>query len=288
MSGLFQSLFGGARSGRQKDALIDLLLMTAHSDGEVTRVDLDRIARAIDTHPELAGVDWDDVTAREEAIRDDGPLFSATRERVARDLADPTLRRFGMGLAAQCASTPLTLEERALLATMAEAFGIPDPERDAILSPWTHADPQRSGYIRPAYNDPRARERPTWVEALARAESDEELASLTFKATATRALMTRLSDSAELLSVGEVLEARERGLRVDALVRAGDTTWMARFLGRGEAMFPEEHDLWPEILERMESSVSLYVGYADRLPPPDQAALRRLNPDRLLIEKVQG
>ena len=63
---------------------------------------------------------------------------------------------------------------------------------------------------------------------------------------------------------------------------------MARFLGRGEAMFPEEHDLWPELLERMESSVSLYVGYAEKLPPPDQAALRRLNPDRLQIEKVAG
>lgn len=285
MSGLLQSLFGG-RSSRQKDALIDLLLMTAHADGEVARVDLDRIARAIETHPELSGVDWDDVIGREEVVRGDGPLFSETRVRVIRDLADATLRRFGLTLAAQCASTPLTVEERALLQTMAEAFGIADADRDAILSPWTHADPQRSGYIRPAYNDPRARDRPTWAEALGRAESDEELASLTFKATAIRALMTRLSESSELLSVGEVIEAQGRGLRVDALVRAGDTTWMARFLARGEAMFPDEHHLWPEILERMESSVSLYVGYAERLPPPDQAALKRLNPDRLLIERV--
>lgn len=285
MSGLLQSLFGG-RSSRQKDALIDLLLMTAHADGEVTRVDLDRIARAIETHPELSGVDWDDVVGRQDVVREDGPLFSETRERVIRDLSDATLRRFGLTLAAQCASTPLTMEERALLVTMAEAFGIAEADREPMLSPWTHADPQRSGYVRPAYNDPRARERPSWAEALARAETDEELAILTFKATATRTVMTRLSESTELLSVGEIIEAQGRGLRVDALLRAGDTTWMARFLARGEAMFPDEHDLWPEILERMESSVSLFIGYAERLPPPDQAALRRLNPARLLIEKV--
>lgn len=283
---ILQSLFGLGRSSRQKDALIDLLLMTAHADGEVTRVDLDRLARAIEQHPELSGVDWDDVLGREEVVREDGPLFSETRARVARELGDPTLRRFGLTLAAQCASTPLTVEERALLVTMADAFAIAESEREAILSPWTHADPQRSGYLRPAYSDPRARDRPTWAEALARAETDEELAILLWKGTATRTVMARLSEDTELLSMGEVLEARGTSLRVDALLRAGDTTWMTRFLARGEAMFPEEHDLWPDVLERMESSVSLYIGYAERLPPPDQAALRRLNPARLVIEKV--
>ena len=282
---IFNSLFGG-RSSRQKDALLDLLLMIAHADGQVSTVDLDRIARAIETHSELGNVDWDDVLAREELVRLDGPLFSDTRDRVARDLVDPALRRFGLSLAARCASIPLANEERMLLAALADAFSIPDADRDAIFAPWSQADPNRLGYVRSTFNDPSSRERSTWAEALGRAESDDELAILMFKASATRSAMTRLSETTQLVSIGDVITAGDKSLRVDAYLKVEDRAWLGRFLARGEAMYPEEHRLWPELLERMESSVSLFIGYAERLPPPDAAALRRLNPDRLLIEKM--
>lgn len=282
---LFDSIFGG-RAARQKEAILDLLLMVSLADGQASMVDLDRIARAIETHPELANTDWDDVLSRLEIVREDGPLFSDTRERVIRELSDPALRRFALTLAARCASVPLVQEERLLLVALADAFAIPEAERESIFAPWSLADPTRLGYVRSSFNDPRARERITWAEALGRAESDEELAILVFKATAARTAMTKLSATTQLLTVGDLIEAGDRSLRVDAFLRVDDRAWLARFLAKGEAMFPEEHALWPEILERMESSVSLYIGYADKLPPPDEAALRRLNPDRILVERL--
>lgn len=282
---ILQSLFGG-RSSRQRDALIDLLLVATHADGEVSTTDHDRIARAIELHDELRGYDWDEVLSREERIKEDAPLFAETRGRLAKDLADRDLRRFGLSLAARCCGTPLAEEERAMLHQLADLFGLAEREREAILTPWTKADPFQLGYVRSAFNDPRAVSRTTWIDALARAETDSELALLTFKATAARSAITRLSEETELVSLGEVIEVEGASLRIDAFLRAGDKSWLARFLAKGEALYPLEHRLWVQLLERMESSVSLLVGYQDTLPPPDEAALRRIPPERLLAERL--
>jgi hypothetical protein len=282
---ILQSLFGG-RSQRQREALIDLLLMSAYADGEASRTDFDRIARAIETHEELKGFDWDEVRARAARIKDDGPLFFDTRERLAKDLADPELRRFGLGLAARFCGTQLGQEEQALLHQLAESFDIAEEDRGEILQPWTDADPFRMGYLRCSFNDPDATQQPTWVEALAKAEGLDELALLTFKATAARAAMSRLSEEAELVSVGEVVEIAGGKLRVDAYLRDKERSFLARFLAKDEALYPREHDLLPNLLERMDSSVSIYIGYAETLAPPDQSALALLEPERLLLQKL--
>jgi hypothetical protein len=283
---ILQSLFG-ARNARHRDALIDLLLMAAHADGEATSEDFDRIARAIETNAVLQGYDWDEVLTRAEAVRDDGPLFSDTRERVAKDLGDPELRRFGLTVAARCCRSPLAEEERALLRELADHFALKEQERDAILSPWTEVDPFQMGYHRCSYNDPDATQRPSWVDALSKAATDTELAILVFKAAAARIAMARLSETSELVSVGEVVDfGGGLGLRIDALVRAGERTWLGRFLAKGEALYPKEHELWVQILDRMDSSVSIFIGFEESLAPHDEAALRRIPPERILAERL--
>ncbi|MFO0722881.1 MAG: TerB family tellurite resistance protein [Myxococcota bacterium] len=283
---ILDALFGG-RSQRQREALIDLLLVTAHADGEVTLSDLDRIARAIQTNDALKGIDWDLVLSREREVRQDAPLFADTRERLARDLGDMELRRFGIQLAAKCASTPLTQEEREVLDRVAAALDIPEAEREALVSPWTEADPFRLGYVRTAYNDPEIGTPLTYGEALERAESEAELRLLLFKATSTRAVMAKLSEETELVSFGEIIDIGAAHVRIDAFLRAGERSYVVRFLSAGEALYPAEHKLLLELLDQMESSVSLYIAVADTAPPPDEAALRRLPPERLIIERVE-
>ncbi|MCC7381064.1 MAG: TerB family tellurite resistance protein [Deltaproteobacteria bacterium] len=282
---ILQSLFGG-RQDRQRDALVDLLLMAALADGELSLADLDRIARAIETHDELRGYDWDEVKSRAKIVAADAPLFGDTRDRLAREITDPDLRRFGLKLAARCCRAPLAEEEKALLHRIAELFEVRDKERAKILR-WTDADPVGSGYLRCGFNDPAGTQRASWADALAKSEDDSQLAMLTFKATATRAVMSRLSDKTELLSVGELVAFdAEESLRVDAYLRAGERTFLARFLAQGEALFPREHELLPALIDRVDSSVSIYVGYAGALPPPDEAALRRIAPERLRVEHL--
>lgn len=285
---ILQSLFGGigGRSARQRDALIDLLLMAAHADGEASLTDFDRIARAIETNEELRGYDWDEVLARHGRVKKDAPLFAETRESVAKALSDRSIGRFGLGLAVRCCGTPLAEEERALLHQLADLFKLSESDRASILTPWTSADPFGLGYLRSVFNDPQASQKITWIEALARAQTDTELALLTFKATATRVAMSRLSETTELVAIGELIDLDGESLRIDAYLRAGEKTWLARFLAKGEALFPREHALLPQLLDRMESSVSIYIGYQESLPPPDEAALRRIAPERLLSEKL--
>lgn len=282
---ILDALFGG-KTQRQREALIDLLLVTAHADGEASLSDLDRIARAIQTNDALKGFDWDTVLTREEAVRRDAPLFSETRERLAKDLGDAELRRFGISLAAKCASTPLTMEEREVLHRIASALDIEESEREGLISPWTEADPFRLGYTRTPYNDPHAPSPLSFGEALERSESEAELRLLLFKAAGTRTVMAKLSEETKLVSFGELIEIERARVRVDAFLRAGERSYVVRFLSQGEALFPAEHKLLLELLDRMESSVSLYVAVADTLPPPDEAALRRLPPERLVVAQI--
>ncbi len=75
--------------------------------------------------------------------------------------------------------------------------------------------------------------------------------------------------------------------RVDALIRQGTQSFVARFLDENEAMYPKEHLLLPRVLERMESTVSVYIGYAGALAPPDEGALQLLDPLRIKTLKLE-
>jgi hypothetical protein len=302
--GLLQALLGfGDRSARRRETIIDLLLMAGLADGDLSLIDEDRIAHAIHTQPELAGFDWDELVDRIEIIQGDAPLFSETRARLVRDLEDPEPRRFALTLTARFLGTPLGEEETALLSALAGEFGIDESEREALLQPWTDADPFQMGYLRSDFNNPASLRRGTLFDAMERTQSDPELALLTFKLTALRVAMTRISETAELVSLGEVLECNadiregrsrddgtgeETSLRVDALIKHEHRRFVARFVAKGEALYPAERRLFRTMLEQAHPSVTLLIGHADpTLCPPDEASLRRLPPGRVITERLE-
>ncbi len=284
---LFDTLFRGAGETRQKEALIDLLLMASMADGVVSQGDLDRIARAIETESALSGIEWDRVQERIPGIEEDAPLFSETRARVARTLRSAQLQALGLQLAAEFFGEPLADEEKALLRSLAEAFEFDDDTTEDLIVPWRKIDPLQSGYRRCRFNDPEGNKHLSLAEALADASDDEELGLLSFKLAAARAALTSLPEGAELVSVGESVEIGEDLFRVDALIRQGEQSFVARFLDENEAMYPREHALLPEVLERMESTVSIYVGFAGALAPPDEGALQLLDPARVRTQKLE-
>ena len=285
--GFFQSFLGSFdRTGRQREALVELLLMAALADGDATLAEIDRIARAIETQDALRGLDWTWVSQRLEEIREDGPLFFETRQRLGKNLKDPELRRSGLSLAAQFLGTPLAEEERALLDSVADAFEIPSEERESLFAPWSETDLFRVGYVRCGFNNPDVPPRTTFIEALANTEHDVEFALLTYKLLAARSAMTRFSESTELTSLGEPLELAGASLRIDALLEHEGKSFLGRFLARGEALHPREHELMREVIARIEPSAALFIGYADALSPPDEAFLKTLDPDRVVIERL--
>lgn len=284
---LFESLFRGSGDTRQKDALIDLLLMAAMADGVISQADLDRVARAIETESALSGVDWDRVRERVPAIEDDAPLFSETRARVAAQLKSKELQALGLELAAQFLGEPLEEEEKALLRSLAEGFQLDHETTEDLIVPWRKVDPLQSGYRRCRFNDPEGSPQLTLFQAVSDATDDEELALLTFKLAAARAAMTALSESAELVSVGESIELGDEVFRVDALIRVAGQSFIARFLDEDEAMYPKEHALMPRVLEHMDSSASIYIGYAGALAPPDEGALQLLDATRVRSQKLE-
>lgn len=287
MPRLFESLFRGGGDTRQKDALIDLLLMAAMADGVISQGDLDRVARAIETESALSGIDWDRVRERVPAVEEDAPLFSETRARVTASLKSKDLQSLGLELAAQFLGEPLEDEEKALLRSLAEGFDLDHETTEDLIVPWRKIDPLQAGYRRCRWSDPEGDPGLSLFQAVADATDDEELALLSFKLAATRAAMTALSDAAELVSVGETISLGAEVFRVDALIRVQGQSFVARFLDENEAMYPREHDLMPRVLEHMDSSASIYVGYAGALAPPDEGALQLLDATRVRTQKLE-
>jgi hypothetical protein len=287
--GLLQALLGfGDRSARRRETIIDLLLMAGLADGSLSLIDEDRIARAIQSQSELQGFDWDDLVDRIEIIQSDAPLFSETRARLVRDLDDAEARRSALSLTSRFLGSPLGHEELVLLSALADAFQIPVGEREVLLAPWTEADPFQLGYVRCSFNNPEAPRRQTLFEAMERTESDPELALLTFKLTAARVALTKLSEDAELIALGELIDLGGESFRVDALLQAQDRSFLARFLGKGEAMYPGERLLLEALVERLNPGASLLIGHADpALAPPDEAAFRKLRPGSAITERVE-
>jgi hypothetical protein len=100
--------------------------------------------------------------------------------------------------------------------------------------------------------------------------------------------MTKLAESAELLALGELIDLGEQSFRADAVLRADSRSFVARFLSKGEALFPSERGLLSPLLEAINPGVSLFIGHAEAsLPPPDEAAIRRLAPGRVIIERLE-
>lgn len=287
MPRLFENLFRGGGDARQKEALIDLLLMAAMADGVISQADLDRVARAIETESALSGLDWDRVRDRVPSIEEDAPLFSETRARVTRTLKSRELQSLGLELAAQFLGEPLEDEEKALLRSLAEAFDLDHETTEDLIVPWRKIDPLQAGYRRCRWNDPEGNPGLNLFQAVADSTDDEELALLSFKLAAARAAMTALSETAELVSVGESITLGDEVFRVDALIRVQGQSYIARFLDENEAMYPREHDLLPRVLEHMESSASIYVGYAGALAPPDEGALQLLDATRVRSQKLE-
>lgn len=279
-----QNLLGSwIGSARRREDLIDLLLMVCVADGDLSERDLDRVARAMQTRDELRGLSWEEVVVRASIIEMEAPSFQETRGRIVAGLSKPDDRRFAVTMAVGLLGDALTEPERDLLNNVCADLDIEPEERDRLLAPWSEADPLTTGYVRCGYNDPAAARKTTVFDAMAHAENDIELALLTFKLCATRALLTYFDDDATLQALGELIEIKQGRFRVDAFVSRGQRNLLGRFLARGEAMHAKELKLLPHLIENTDPSVSVLIGHADGLSPRDEWALAKLDPARVEV-----
>lgn len=271
------------RSG-ETEAVIDLLLLVALSEGPIDQVMSDRLARALRDHEELAGVAWADVLERRRAVEADAPAFSAIRARILSKLESPRLRRFGLALAAEFLADGSA--GRKILDELAALFGLARSEAEKLLDPWTSADPFASSYHRLSFEAPASFEAETFEQALWRVSSHEELGLLSFKLLAARLALGALGSDARIEAFGEVAELDGEPFRVDALLATPRKSYLARFLGPGEALTSNEHTLLPRLAARLEASASILVAHSDALSPADEELIRGIEKPKMLLLKV--
>ncbi|MBI4818278.1 MAG: hypothetical protein HY791_18585 [Deltaproteobacteria bacterium] len=285
-SGLFRSLLGVLKlRGGEATALVDVLLLAALSEGPLDQASLDRLARALRAHDELSGVSWSDVLERRHIVEAEAPSFTTTRARLLSELDSPRLRRLGLALAAE-----MILEsgqDQRTLRDLAKHFQIPDADAEKILDPWTSADPFASSYRRLAFDAPTSFDAASLDQALWRVSSNEELALLSFKLVAARLTLNLLGPEASVTALGELAELDGQVFRVDALIETPKKSYLARFLGPGEALNPSELALFPKLAPRLLPNASLLLGHVDTLSPADEAMLELIDRSRMNVMPLE-
>ena len=268
--------------------MLEVLLMAALADGDLTPDEYDRIGRAMRDHPGLAGIDWDLVVHRAGQLAEDAPLFFETRQALPLRIAEPDERRRAIALAARVvgAERPLVDEERAVLTSVADTFEIPESELQALLGPSESAPASGSnhlGFVRCDFNAPDDPAHRDLFTALRAAEDDEQRRLVLFKLTAARHVQWRLSAEGpvELLKTGERLRFGPDVFRVDALFERSGTRILARFLSSDEALHRREHAILKVLADRLPETASLLVAHEGPLSPEDRSFVEGFDPHRL-------
>lgn len=284
----FIPLLGESR--RERELLCDIILMAVLADGMISQTELDGIAKTLNTYDEFDGLQWDWVMHRAQELREDAPLFFDTREALVQELTDPRLRVLGLTLAAQIVSAerPLEEEERALLDSLGQAFEIPEPEREVLLSRPSELA-RDIGFFRGPFNDPTQETPKQLFDAIANSADAPELRALMYKLGAIRKVMdNHLEGEASILGLGETMKMGPLHFRVDALIELEKTRYLLRCLADGEALHPEEHKLLRLVVnQRMAENAMMWVVHQGVLSPADESMLEGLEPSKFKRLKVQ-
>jgi tellurite resistance protein TerB len=290
-SGLIQSLVRSTANDAERIA--DVMLMTALADGFISDVEFNRIREAMLTYAELEGITAQRITERANELRDNAPLFSEPRDQLVRELVHPKMRRLAITLAAKLVGfeRPLQEEERALLYSLAQAFRIPDAERNSLLAPWTSPIfiGDTNNYERCLYNAPGRIQESSIFDAMASSgpPPDPEFKLLVHKVSATRSLIAQRFEGAEIHAIGEVLRVGPYGFRIDALFAYNLELYVARFLGPGEALHPLEHAILSTLMHRLDDAVKVLVVHAENLSSSDRVFLSALDPAVIRVERLE-
>lgn len=290
--GLIRSLVVDADQA-SKERLADIVLMVALSDAFLSGAEFDRIKSAMLAYRELEGLRPEWIDERAEELKENAPLFSETRVQIARELVDPRLRRLGLSFAAKIAGDkrPLQEEEKTLLFSLAEAFRIPDAERDALTPPWSQAAifvPDTTTYDHADFNAPDRKDDRTLFEAMIGAETELQFRLLAHKLGAIRTLITQLFEGGELDAVGELLRVGPYGMRVDALISHDYEHYIARFLAAGEALYPLEHAILQTLAYELDPMAHVLIVHSGNLSPSDRIFLSAADPGLIRAERLEG
>jgi hypothetical protein len=276
-----------------RERIADVMLMTALADAFINQTDFERIKDEMLGYAELDGITEAWIRQRADELRDNAPLFSEPRDHLVRELLDPKTRRLSISLAAKLVgdNRPLQEEERALLYSLAQAFKIPDGERNALLAPWT--SPMFVGdtanYERCIFNAPGRAKNDSIFDAMTESDGppNPEFKLLVHKISATRSLLSRNFDGAEIHAVGEVLRIGPYGFRIDALIAHNLELIILRFIGPGEALHPLEHSILATLVHRLDQSVKVIVVHADDLSSSDRVFLASVDPILIRTERLE-
>lgn len=260
--------------------------MACLAQGELGPDVLDRVARALRDVPQLAQVDWDWVVQRAEELSVESPLFFDARASLVERLTDPEDQRTALALAARWVGggRELSEEPRAVLGALASAFGIPELEMEALLSPSGVTDSADLGFVRSSLNDPESTSDQTLFEALRLADDDVQRRLLLFKLTAARRLVWTLSHDPvppQIVKVGEPLRIDALRFRVDVVIVHDGRRHLTRLVAAGEALHRREHRLLRVLADRLPETARVLVAHEGRLSPEDESFIRGLDPGRL-------
>jgi hypothetical protein len=297
--------------------LSEIVLMAALADSFITDEDLQRVIQTITTYGELEGVSESWLIDRANELKETAPLFSEARANLVRDLTDPRLRRLGLSLATKLVGSvrPSVEEEKALLYTLADAFRIAESERPRLLSSWmsdTTFTPDNTTYTRCAFNAPGKLTKYSLFDAMLHAESEQEFRLLTHKVSATRFLIGKLFETAEILGLGEIVRVGPYGFRIDALIEhetLGDTgvdvtgslritlsdsltpgfeRYLTRYLAPGEALHPLEHGIIDALVHRLDESSHVLIVHSEDLSHGDRVFLQGMDPQKVRGERLEA
>ncbi len=122
---------------------------------------------------------------------------------------------------------------------------------------------------------------------LGETRNDAELRTLMYKVSGVRRASTKLFETSEVISMGELRTLGSERLRIDAIVDANDRRWLMRFLGPGEALWHHEHQLWQRLSEELMPAEALLFFTAEPPAIADQALFKRLNPSRVTVHRLE-
>lgn len=259
--------FGSGRT-LAAEAVAELALLAAIADGRFDQTARDRLALAVRDRPELAGLDWDWVIGRAEALDAEAPLFTEARTRIANQLtrsdhAEPAVR-----LAASLLATDPDGDARFVLDDVVARLGVDWPEAPEVLP-----RPARC-----AANDPEAPAVRTFADALAHARG-EERRLLLYKLQAVRQVGRHLGDGARLLELGHQVPTGPFVLRFDARIEAEGKLHHCRFLAAREALHPAEHAALRRAVETLGLGQRLVLAHQEPLLPPDASLWASMDPE---------
>lgn len=285
MSGILDGLWGrGGGSRGPAEPMLEVLLMAGLAEGEPTPALFDRIARAVRDQPRLQSADWDWIVHRAGELAAEAPLFFDARSGVIEALGDAEDQRLALALAARIVGGghALSDETRAVLGALGRGFGIAEPELDALLAP-AITDSSDLGFVRCAFNDPRADASVTLLESLRSAADDAQRRLLLFKLAAARRLAWTwgADGSVRVLKLGEPLRFDALHLRVDVVVERDGRRGLTRCVAPGEALHREEYALIKTLTDRLPETAQVVIVHEGPLSPEDDSFVRGVDPSRL-------